>query len=186
MTGRRKGDCVGGCMLAGWGGSSPYLAEIPTTRVNPPFVPRWIAGQGDNVAPRITQFSMDRRKGDALSARNEFSAEVRAGDGLGLDYRGWMGDTRGSWRERRKRGGVRKPKLSANVKFSVTIQLFAPLGRCDSEFDVKRSVLSGASGRRSFRGSACLHLPLRQIQRCRDLNPARPGCSNFSLLGHFS
>ena len=69
-------------MLAGWGGSSPYLAEIPTTRVNPPFVPRWIAGQGDNVAPRITQFSMDQRKGDAPSARNEFSAEVR----LGMDW----------------------------------------------------------------------------------------------------
>ena len=30
----------------------------------------------------------------------------------------------------------------------MTIRLFAPLGRCDSEFDVKRSVLSGASGMR--------------------------------------
>lgn len=59
---------------------------------------------------------------------------------------GWMGDTgRGSsW------GGRAKSSLSANVKFSVTIRLFALLGRCDSEFDVKRSVLSGASGRRSF------------------------------------
>ena len=62
---------------------------------------------------------------------------------------GWMGDTAeeggSSWRGRR--GGA-KSSLSANVKFSVTIRLFALLGRCDSEFDVKRSVLSGASGMR--------------------------------------
>ena len=65
----------------------------------------------------------------------------------------------------------------------MTICLFALLGRCDSEFDVKRSVLSGASGRRSFREAACLYLPLRQIQRCRDLNPPRPGCKHFSVPG---
>ena len=117
------------------------------------------------------------------------SFQRKSGPGMDWDLiigAGWGIHGAAGERERRKRGGVRKPKLSANVKFSVTIQLFAPLGRCDSEFDVKRSVLSGASGRRSFRGSACLHLPLRQIQRCRDLNPARPGCSNFLLLGHFS
>ena len=99
---------------------------------------------------------------------------------------GWMGDTAeeggSSWRGRR--GGA-KSSLSANVKFSVTIRLFALLGRCDSEFDVKRSVLSGASGRRGFREAACLYLPLRQIQRCRDLNPPRPGCNHFSVLGQF-
>ena len=33
------------------GGAGPYLAEIPTARVNPPFVPGWIAGQGDNPCP---------------------------------------------------------------------------------------------------------------------------------------
>ena len=43
---------------------------------------------------------------------------------------------------------VSKLIAAANVKFSVTIRLFAALGRCDSEFDVKRSVLSGASGMR--------------------------------------
>ena len=100
---------------------------------------------------------------------------------------GWMGDTAeeggSSWRGRR--GGGAKSSLSANVKFSVTIRLFALLGRCDSEFDVKRSVLSGASGRRGFREAACLYLPLRQIQRCRDLNPPRPGCNHFSVLGQF-
>ena len=100
---------------------------------------------------------------------------------------GWMGDTAeeggSSWKGGR-RGGA-KSSLSANVKFSVTIRLFALLGRCDSEFDVKRSVLSGASGRRGFREAACLYLPLRQIQRCRDLNPPRPGCNHFSVLGQF-
>ena len=101
---------------------------------------------------------------------------------------GWMGDTaeEGGSSLRGGRRGGEKSSLSANVKFSVTIRLFALLGRCDSEFDVKRSVLSGASGRRSFREAACLYLPLRQIQRCRDLNPPRPGCNHFSVLGQLS
>ena len=88
-----------GCWQEG-AGLARLSGRDTTSRVNPPLCQDGSPARETIPAPRITQFSMDRRKGDALSARNEFSAEVRAGDGLGLDYRGWMGDTRGSWRER--------------------------------------------------------------------------------------
>ena len=66
--------------VVGWqGGRGPhYLAEIPTTRVNPPFVPGWIA-TAETMCSRITQFSMDQRKGDAPSTAMSFQRKSGSG-----------------------------------------------------------------------------------------------------------
>ena len=170
--------------VVGWqGGRGPhYLAEIPTTRVNPPFVPGWIA-TAETMCSRITQFSMDQRKGDAPSTAMSFQRKSGSG---------WIGTwLSGGWGIQELLGPA--GEWSSGGRWAKSFQLEPLLQTSNFPWQsvflrlpdaaIPSLMSNGAFYRARVEWeSACLHLPLRQIQSCRDLNPPRPACKKNLLM----
>ena len=178
VTGQGKDDCEGGCRLAG--GAGPPLSGRDTH--NPgqsALCARMDRHCGDNVLANHSILN-GPRQGWCSIHRNEFSAEVR----LGMDWDliiGWVGDTRAvgtSWRVEQW-GGVGQKVFQVESLLQTSNFPWQSVFLRLSDAAIPSLMSNGAFYRARVEWeSACLYLPLRQIQSCRDLNPPRPACKN--------
>ena len=173
-----KDDCEGGCRLAGGGGAPTIWQRYPQRGSIRP-----LCQDGSPLrrqcASRITQFSMDQRKGDAPSTAMSFQRKSGSG---------WIGTWLSGGRGIQELLGP-AGEWSSGGRWAKSFQLESLLQTSNfpwqsvflrlSDAAIPSLMSNGAFYRARVEWeSACLHLPLRQIQSCRDLNPPRPACKN--------